>query len=758
MLSEAWELRRALERSGLTPTPKHKRVTTPGRSSPCLRVRLGPHCGMLAVEDVSRDDWPGWTVMEGNQNSFPVVRLSDPVLTLPRDDETWKKLGFDEKGKRRKPPADAQRIAVLDELTATLSGLLSPKGEDLWRRLRDRKALELLATSRQEGADLLALKALAVLFRHWASAPNAFLNEVSRQAVAGLKQGRLSAIETVEQLLVGKGPPHADGKRTPSTVQLAIDVTEAERFGASVYSEKTKKKLVALLPENPVDPRRGDGIPGSAASGVDAFTGEEAELEDKTFPKAELPTPSARTTDAPIGRKSFPLASMFSEARCNDRYGMTGAAVFPISRRRGTRLKEALEFITADERRERTWQHVASGRFETRNGRKVSKPDLLVVYAEDKPDLQARAAAYFGQGPAETAKKFEVDAQAVCEALRGVAHMRPRSRLNLFLIRETSKGQAQVVLSESPTIEEVLDSAERWKQGATANVPAIVLALPPQEKGQPVVEGAPEAPYPDQVVRLLSYQWVRDGASPKAKGGKPTQPNQAVVGPGLSDVLALMLRTQGKWEAVATQLLSLLLQRLTPLLVGVFGAAHACAARGDREPLFDYPRESRLVALRAVAVLGILLDAFDCRKEAYMENAPYLVGQVLALADTIHKDYCMAVRKGSLPNSLIGTSLMRRALDSPASAIADLAERMLEYLRWAKTAEVPRDASENDPRKIAVFEARKKLRQYQSLAAKLGSQVLPSECTDVMKAQLLFGFLATPPDIGGDEKGKDGGK
>ncbi|MFU8858446.1 MAG: hypothetical protein ACNA8S_15755 [Deferrisomatales bacterium] len=713
---------------------------------------------MLAVEDVSQDDWPGWTVMEGNQNSFPVVRVSEPVLTLPSDHEVWKKLGFDDKGRRRKPPGDAQRIAVLCELTATLSGLLSEKGNDLWHRLRDRKALELLRTSRKGGADLRSLKALAVLFRHWASGPNAFLNEVSRQAVAGLSQGRLSAIEAVEQLLVGKGPPRPDGKRPPSTVQLAIDVAVEQRFGPSVYSEKIKKKLVALLPENPADPRRGDAFPDKAVSGIDAFTGEEAELEDKTFPKAELPAPSSRTTEGPVGRKSFPLASMFSEARCNERYGMTDASVFPVARSRGTRIKEAIEFITADERRERTWQHVASGRFETRNGRKVSKLDLLVVYAEDKPHLDAKTAAYFGQGPAETAAKFEVDAQSVCQALRGVARTRPRSRLNLFLIREASKGQAQVVLSESPTVEEVLESAERWSRGATANVPAIVLSLPPQEKGQPVVEARPAVPYPDQVVRLLSYQWVREGASPKGKGGKPQQPNQAVVGPGLSDVLALMLRTQGKWEAAGTQLLSLLLQRLTPLLVGAFGAAHAYAARGDKEPLFDYPRDSRLVALRAVSVLGILLDAFDCRKETYMENAPYLVGQVLALADTIHKDYCMAVRKGRLPNSLIGTSLMRRALDSPAGAVADLAERMLEYLRWAKTAEVPKDASENDSRKIAVFEARKKLRQYQPLAAKLGNGVLPSECTDVMKAQLLLGFLATPPDIGSDEKGKDGGK
>ena len=126
-----------------------------------------------------------------------------------------------------------------------------------------------------------------------------------------------------------------------------------------------------------------------------------------------------------------------------------------------------------------------------------------------------------------------------------------------------------------------------------------------------------------------------------------------------------------------------------------------------------------------------------------MEDAPFQVGQVLALADTLHKDYCVVVRKGQLPNSLIGTSFMRRALDSPAGALADLGERMIEYVRWAKTAQVswPQD----DQKTIAVNEARKKLRQYEPLAAKLGKLELPSETNDKMKAQLLLGFLASQP-------------
>ncbi len=758
MLSETWRLWQALERSDLNPPPKHRRVYTPGRTYPCLRVRLGKGGTVCSIESVGNIDWPTWTVMEGNQNSFPVVRISDPLLDLPRDHEIWKRLGFNETGKRRKPPPNEQRLTVLAEIVGLLEGGVAPsKNDDLWNRLRELKARELLCIARKGSPDLKAAGSLGLRFRRAAASPAGLLKDVVEKSVARLKQGQLNDLDAVEQLLVGKGPRQSDGKLPPTRVQLAFDLDSADARHTGVYSDRTRRAIISCLPQELSLGQKKDALSDSEHRGVDALTGELADLEHETFPKVELPVPSLRSGIRPIGRKKFPLSSMFHEAQCNKRYGMTDAQVFPIARTRATRLKEALEYITSDDRREWTWQHVSSGRFETRNGRKIEKPDLLVAYVEEKPALDAKTAGYFGQGLAQTEAKFEVDAAAVCETLKGVVRERPRSRLNLFLIRETSKGQAQVVLTESPTVEEVLSGAARWQGAVKENLPAMALPIPPLEKGQKVSQEGPLVPYPDQVVRVLSYQWVRDGSSPKRPGGRRQEPKQAVVGPGLNDVLFLMLRTEGKWEQAAHRMLVLLLQRVTSLLVGAFSASRAFTGRKG-ESLDDYPRESRQVALRAVGVLGILLDALNCRKEVYVENAPYQVGQVLALADTIHKDYCVVVRKGSMPSSLIGTGLMRRALDNPAGALADLGERMIEYLRWAKTAEVPRDAAENDQRRIAVLEARKRLRQYQPLAAKLGIAVLPTECTDIMKAQLLLGFLASPP-MGADiQDGKEGEK
>ena len=313
-------------------------------------------------------------------------------------------------------------------------------------------------------------------------------------------------------------------------------------------------------------------------------------------------------------------------------------------------------------------------------------------------------------------------------------------------------------MAEAPTVQEVLDAAERWERGVLQNLPPTVLPMP-SPHGEPRTLGVPEPIYPDQVVRLTSRQWVRDGSSPLPNGpSKQRQkPYHEVPGVHLGDVLSWMLCTEGKWEPAARRILDLTLRRVGPLLIGAFGAKHC----RDGERWNDYPVASREVVLEAVAVLGIVLETLNCRKEVYMENPAYRVGQILSLADTLHRDYCVVVRKGQMPTSLIGTSLMRRALDSPAAAIADLGERLMEYVRWAKTVQLPPnnggadDDKDHKSRRIAVHEARKTLRRYQSVAARLGATDLPNECDDLMKAQILLGFLATPPDESSPDNPED---
>jgi hypothetical protein len=123
MLNETWRLWQALERSRFELAPKHKRVQTPGRTSPCVRVRLDKSGGISSVEDIGNDEWPSWTVMEGKQSSFPVVRVQKPLFSIDRGHETWTELGC-----RWSPPARGRGLKRDIDLAKVISGSRPPRG------------------------------------------------------------------------------------------------------------------------------------------------------------------------------------------------------------------------------------------------------------------------------------------------------------------------------------------------------------------------------------------------------------------------------------------------------------------------------------------------------------------------------------------------------------------------------------------------------------------------------------------------------
>ena len=727
MLNETWSMHQALEKAKIEMDIPHPLINPlPASEKNLLRICLNEEGHVVSVEDIADSERSGIRrIMKTSDGSFPVIKVNNPFLELPLESNIWNNLN---KSRQEK------QIALLDE--ANTSGIRRSWKETGWKWSNSldkaNKLVELL--NGDEQGESIAI--VAKRFQKALQSEDTFISEICNVALTDLRTGRLNALKTVRELLVGKGKDN-NGINKKISVLLALELDKGE----SVYQRQVWQSVADVLPTNLSATQREHQHRSDSSA-----LGSKGNLLEEPFPQVKLP----------ILNSKFPLISMASDAdkaKCNKRYGLTEYTIYPVTSAQSRSMHGALEWILS--RNEgTTWRGVASGKFEMdpRTHKKKEKRDLLIVYVDKKPELEAKTASFFGSGQQITEAQFEVDAKAVSDALNSVVKEHPRSRLNLFLIRKVSDGQAQIALAVFPAVKDVLLAAEKWQQAVDNNIPKITLYLQPSrsfdKKEIPeVIDARPIAPYPDQVVRLLSNQWIRDGSSPIGANGNAQKAKQEVVGPGLGEVLALMLRIKGKWEQSAIRMLNLLTQRVTPLLIGVFGAKHAYGPRheqGKHEPFFDYPRESRKIALQAVAVLGILLDALKSRKEKYMKDAPYQVGQILALADTLHKDYCVVVRNGQMPNSLIGTSLMRRALDSPVGALADLGERMMEYIRWAKVAQASNDWPQDGPKRIALNEARKKMRQYQSLAESLAACDLPAECDNVMKAQLLLGFLASP--------------
>jgi hypothetical protein len=311
--------------------------------------------------------------------------------------------------------------------------------------------------------------------------------------------------------------------------------------------------------------------------------------------------------------------------------------------------------------------------------------------------------------------------------LRGIVHERPKSKLNLFLLRKADKGKVQVALAKSPAVERVLDAVEHWQRAVRANLPTVVLPFPPGEKGQPAVQVAPEPPYPEQVVRLTAEQWVTGGTR-----------SIKVEGVSLCDVLDLMLRTEGKWKPIASHMLDLLLRRYGPLLLGVFGAQHS----GDSE---RWKVTSREAALRAVAVLGILLDGLSRKKEDYMAGQMFLVGRLLALADTLHQQYCVHVRDGKIPPQLIGNALVPVAADNPQAAVDRLRERMNIYKAWATKAT-------GDDYRLAKWA----VAQMGEVCHALSQGSVPTHNDQAARAELFLGYMARQPKTSINDGEQDG--
>lgn len=654
MLNELQVLRSALEEAELVIPRRNPRVSEPGRSQPAVRVRLDNDGHVAELSIVVDDEWPGlWRVMDGNQNAFPVSRPVVPLLAAQQ-------------------PAELTAQA----LVASINGsAVRPAASDTkrWSRLHHQATQLMNSVAGHRG--LQATYALCERFLL------AYVDSLRAEMVAKLGERLLSGdfgdLKVAADMLFG----NSNGS---FGIQLAFDVSESS---TRVYSVETRRQIESALPVD--DGKRSRGR--SRAKGVSAY-GPSTDLWIGAFPKVRLP----------ILNKDLPLVSMFSEAACNYRYGLTDSAIVPVSREAALRMQDALTYIVAPERRGKTWRGIANGREEQ---------DLLVAYVDGMPDISAEVVSLFGADLADA--QFEVDASAVCAALDAIVRSAPRSKLNLFVIRRASEGQASVVLAEAPTVESALSGA-RWWQEAAENIPQIRI---PVRDGatRTTVFRSPTAPYPDQVLRLLSWKWVTNG-----------ERRVAVPGPSLADVLSLMFDPGIRHER-ALRLLDLAVDRVDSLLIGVGGALN------DHQRL---DRGARTQALRAVSTLGILLATTGHMKEAYMETPAFLVGRCLSLADALHRAYCLAVRDGALPPQLAGNALVPVARNNLADGLDRLHGRLNPYIAWAETSRADGESRRD------VLLGKWALGQMRVVSTKLAGQPIPTTLSQQDRAQLLLGYLA----------------
>lgn len=474
-----------------------------------------------------------------------------------------------------------------------------------------------------------------------------------------------------------------------------------------VASEKGIRTINArLLAEKNSSPAK------SAATETDAF-GESVSIDELAgkLPEVKLPGAVANTK----------LRSMSGESKCQVRYGRVDAESFPVGDKTRAAMKSALAWISSPEREGKTWAIAGAN-------------ELVFAYPKNMPPAPPLLARLFGNGrsSSESDKSREARFEAYAEdALRGMktlaANAESNSEIEVFAIKKADTARRKIVFYRNYSLAKLEAAVSAWLAGAD-NIPPILLRKwPPKEKGEKAPKGTKpvtcefRAPLPLAATGLVYAMWSQDGNEkfePKYRSAS------LYDGFPVFDGLELFLG-----ESVATglaeRMLSLLLQ----------GSGSLCAASGNLARKHEILSNARAVAHleTSLPLFGILLHKLNRTKENYMENAPYLIGRFLNLADGLHAVWCRNVKdKDPLPPQLLGSSLFASFQLNPVQGFANAGMRMKPYIDWAKT---------NQTGDVAL--SRWFVGEFGRITAAIEKAGIPVRLSDADKAEMLLGYLSS---------------
>lgn len=748
MLAELFQIARNLTGQGIKTGLVHKDFGTPGLTTlPTVRVVLNEHGAITRIFSITKDDEPGlWTLQSGNFKFFPAVRLKlVPALPVPAELLEKKAVNLQDV------------IALLDlskkSSVRTIDSEMVDGTNKNRQRIRDWQSVE-------DDEILTQLKMFSTAFDRFCESPEAAAINLLKGIENSLQSPHdEKTLATFANLLAGKsfvGRKSKDEKvkvdkklkKEEDRIQLCFDFKPSNDLAFTLYSPRVKQvvlECLAIEKVNPTNNIKNENLKISTC----AFTGATAELLITPFPKW-----SAR----PVINKPLSPFSKFSAAACNLRYLRADNDAFPIGSETARMLVAALTEITSRPQGF-NWRALRNGKFDKQR----EEHDILIAYPtmqlEDLPLVNLFAKPDEAQD--DGTKEFQDQARQVIEAFSKIVPPdQVPDYIIILLIRQISSGQIQLAYSASPTRTEFVQAMNAWSESANNLPPNLRVPLIPRVKADQALEKSetqkqinktvrwvkPKLLFPEEISRLLSHQWIRSGAE-----------TSTVEAPSVGQILDFFLRKSGVWQDIAANLLEVTLTRTSVLLTHAGHVLH----RDDPITLVKWSEFSLkskawpdYAISQTLSLIGSLLYAMNSNVKNYVEESAYQVGRLLAMMDELHKCYCIVVRDGDVPNSLIGNGLLGRAADSPAQALAELSERSRIYMGWAKSVDITDLGEKAKKKNIAIYSARKVLR----LAAPLCEQLhaagsLDTEMSIVQKAHLFLGYLS--PILGQeDEKEK----
>ncbi len=611
-------------------------------------------------------------------NSFPGFNLTCPVLKLV-DSSRWNE---DER-------LWTELVESIDEKELAYK---TKEMQRVNRLLRQFPVNEIKPHLSGDRPKILATFALIERLTRAEPGVNEFLQEFAFQVVASGRDGRLP-VEMALAILYGK-PNKAKGCREEWRISLILDIHDVAAFPYRVSDPEVVNEWNSLLKAS------GAKLSSKSRSSICALTGRLDRSVGEKMPNPNL---------AILGPTY--LMSMNKDIPCQSRYGKTSTSIFGVGEAAVQEINDALLYFTDPSRRNKTWASVPNGA--------SNKSDLLVAYIRDEPDCNIPIVGLFADvelSDIVARATYEVRTEQICHALRTRNVTGKDCHVEVIVLSKIDKGRAQIIFSVDSTAAAIYSGRVRWLQGAT-NAPEVLIPMP-SGQGKSVIWHSGYRPSPADVMVSFKRQWIRAG-----------QVCQTVPGVDFARIIEILLKADARNQA--SWLLDRYIGLTWPLLDGL--SRH----RNDGGGLPVFARKEALVA---IATYGILLLRQGRRKEIFMEDRDYVLGQFLQFADLLHRLYCKHERGNKIPPQLVGNAALGMAIQSPRRAIQALGNRMPVYLAWADRYSHARAESAREDDAALVAWCRRELGR---LSAELKDCDLTSRVSGSGRAELFLGYLAT---------------
>lgn len=720
MLNELSQVADSLERLGTVAPSRHPRINPMGKNRDLLVVSLDDAANPSRIEVLPGETAANLFRVEHGSvgSSFPGFNIPTPLRRFDEASADVLKPAVERLlalGKNKNASAAEIKESFRALFTLSKAQTFSPSQEKQFQRSCSELVLELAKFLPGEWTGLKNFRTLVEMLLTSKPTLPSFAESLSRLMADRDAESDRRQLLLFQEVMFGtldwkkRAPEIASpdywkekvkqdkNANQPVYLDLAAPDTAFCRVAHSETSAQINAALIRL---------RSNAVAGEPEQGdlaEDAF-GETAELQDKfpTGPKV-----------AELGNvKLFSVNT--NEVQALQRYGFKGSQSFPVSSARVQKMSDALLYLASEDKRGITCRAIPSAQ--------PDKRDLLVAYLEGEPEGRAQLAEMFGgENSAFSDADFEAIAEPVLKMLEGKLATNPNLNVRLLAFCPIDKVKKQISLNRSLRVRDVIRAARDWEAGAR-NVPQVSVWFYDKNTKQTVFRSH-TAPCPLDLASVVNRVWSAD-----AKNGFSSTDQRAL---SVGDAYDVFLADAPIARQKARLALDLLLTRMRSALI----ALGATKTNREWTSLSDTVRWQ---LVKTIALLGILLHQLGHQKKDFMQAPITQIGRLLALADSLHQQYCKHVRKGESPSQLIGNALFNTALEQPVFALARLAERLTPYQAWARTFQ------SNDP-EAGVGLVKYFLGEIAACTAAIRLDELPERMSDADKAKLLLGYLADHP-------------